>query len=218
MNPEPIMSLNEKSSIINILIVDDHPIIRQSLAGMINAYGPPFVIIGAAKSPEEALVIIESDPPDVVLMDLHMPSMSGFKLIESLRGRYPNMRFLVFTASFELEYILQAFDVGAHGFIVKDAESAEILRAIEVVSEGYTHFPADLARFLCMRERKPKLTEREQEVLNLLADGMTSKEIAKALGIDHRTIETYRAKIRQKFGLESSAALLRFAIDNKRRV
>lgn len=218
MNAKSSLSLNEKSFAISILIVDDHPIIRQSLVNMLTAHGTPFKILGAAKTPEDAFEMIKGSLPDVVLTDLHMPSMSGFSLIESLRARYPSIRFLVFTASLEEEYMLQAFDIGAHGYLVKDAEASELLQAIEVVSRGYMHFPAGLARALERRTKKPALTAREHDVLMLIADGLTSKEIAKILGIDHRTIETYRSKIRQRFGLESSAALLRFAIENKNKI
>lgn len=215
MNTTFSASENEVSETISILIVDDHPMMRQSLVSMITAYGPPFKILATAKTPKEAMMIIEGGVPDVVLTDIHMPSMSGFELIEYLRGLYPSIRFLVFTASYEEEYLLQAFDRGAHGYLVKDAESAELLQAIEVVSKGYTHFPVELTQSLERRSKKPSLTPRELEVLHLIADGMTSKEIAKILGIDHRTIETYRSKIRQRFGLDSGAALLRFAIESK---
>lgn len=215
MNTTYSTSVHKESETITILIVDDHPMMRQSLVSIISAYGPPFKVLATAKTPKEAMMIIEGAVPHVVLTDIHMPSMSGFELIEHLRGLYPSIRFLVFTASYEEEHLLQAFDRGAHGYLVKDAESAALLQAIEVVSRGYTHFPAELAQSLERRNKKPSLTPRELEVLNLIADGMTSKEIAKMLGIDHRTIETYRSKIRQRFGLDSSAALLRFAIQRK---
>lgn len=218
MSIKPNLNLDQKSSAINILVVDDHPIIRQSLIDMLTAQGAPFHVQGSAKTPEEALALIDKNaPPDVVLTDLHMPSMSGFVLIESLRRSFPAIRCLVFTASYEEEYMLQAFDLGAHGYLVKDAEAADLLRAIDVVSRGYTHFPSELSRALEQRMHKPTLTSREYEVLMLIAEGMTSKEIARVLGIDHRTVETYRSKIRQRFSLESSAALLRFAIENKKR-
>lgn len=218
MSIQPSLNLDKKSVAINILVVDDHPIIRQSLIDMLAAQGAPFRVQGSAKTPEEALALIDKNAPDVVLTDLHMPSMSGFVLIESLRRSFPEIRCLVFTASYEEEYMLQAFDLGAHGYLVKDAEATDLLQAIDVVSRGYTHFPSELSRALEQRKHKPALTSREYEVLMLIGEGMTSKEIARVLGIDHRTVETYRSKIRQRFCLESSAALLRFAIENKKKV
>lgn len=217
MSIKPTQNSDEKLVAINILVVDDHPIIRQSLVDMLTAQGAPFHIQGSAKTAEEAISMIEQNVPDIVLTDLNMPAMSGFELIKYLRACFPTIRCLVFTASHEEEYIVKAFDLGAHGYIVKDAEAKDLLRAIDIVSRGYTHFPSELSRALEQRMYKPTITTRESEVLMLIAEGMTSKEIARFLDIDHRTVETYRSKIRQRFGLGSSAALLRFAIENKKK-
>ena len=197
---------------IKLLIVDDHPIVRRSLISLLTAYGPAFQVVAQAHNAEEALVQAELTSPDVVLTDLQMKPTSGIELITRLSQRQPGIRFVVFTASTQEEHMLQAFDAGAGGYVVKESEEGEIVKAIEAVMSGATHYPAGLRRALDRRRSQPALTARETEVLALIARGLTSKEIARELGIDFRTVDTHRANIRQRFGLDSSAALLRFAL------
>jgi DNA-binding NarL/FixJ family response regulator len=199
---------------IRLLIVDDHPIVRHSLSALLGAYGPPMQVVAQAGSAEEALVQAEQTQPDIVLTDLQMKPTSGIQLIEQLSQRQPAIRYVVFTASTQDEHMLQAFDAGAQGFVVKESEAGELVKAIEAVMGGATHFPAGLKRALDRRRQQPALTVRETEVLALVAQGLTSKAIARALDIDSRTVDAHRANIRQRFGLESSAALLRFAMEN----
>lgn len=197
---------------IKLLIVDDHPIVRHSLVHLLTAYGPQFQVVGQAHNAQEALVQAQLNPPDVVLTDLQMKPTSGIELIALLSQRQPGVRYVVFTASTQEEHMLQAFDAGAAGYVVKESEEGEIVKAIEAVMDGATHYPAGLRRALDRRRQQPSLTARESEVLALIARGLTSKEIARELGIDFRTVDTHRANIRQRFGLDSSAALLRFAL------
>lgn len=199
---------------IRLLIVDDHPIVRQSLSALLGAYGAPMQVLGSAGTAEEALALAEQNPPDIVLTDLQMKPTSGIQLIQQLSQRQPALRYVVFTASTQDEHMLQAFDAGAQGFVLKEAEAGELIKAIEAVMGGATHYPAGLKRALDRRQQQPALTARETEVLNLVAQGLTSKEIARTLDIDSRTVDAHRANIRQRFGLDSSAALLRFAVEH----
>jgi len=199
---------------IRLLIVDDHPIVRHSLSALLGAYGPPMQVVAQAGSAEEALQQAEHSQPDIVLTDLQMKPTSGIQLIEQLSQRQPAIRYVVFTASTQDEHMLQAFDAGAQGFVVKESEAGELVKAIEAVMGGATHYPAGLKRALDRRQQQPALTAREAEVLALVAQGLTSKEIARSLAIESRTVDAHRANIRQRFGLESSAALLRFALEN----
>lgn len=201
-------------SSIRLLVVDDHPIMRGSLCGLLDSYGPPMQVVAQAGSVEEALVAAEQSQPDLVLTDLQMKPIGGIELIQRLSQRQPSIRYVVFTAGVQDEHMLQAFDAGAQGFVVKEAEAAELMQAIQAVMGGATHYPARLQRALEHRQKQPVLTERETEVLVLVAQGLTSKAIARALDIDSRTVDAHRANIRQRFGLNSSAALLRFAMDN----
>lgn len=201
---------------IKLLIVDDHPIVLHSLVSLLTTYGPPVQVVAQARSAEEALVLAEQSQPDIVLTDLRMQPTSGIHLIERLSARQPGIRYVVFTASTQVEHMLQAFDVGAAGFVVKESEVEVIVKAIEAVMGGSTHYPAGLMRALERRQQQPSLTAREAEVLALVAQGLTSKEIARNLGIDSRTVDAHRANIRQRFHLDSSAALLRFAMETSK--
>ena len=158
-------------------------------------------------------MLAEQSQPDIVLTDLRMQPTSGIALIRQLSQRQPHIRYVVFTASTQDEHMLQAFDAGAAGFVLKESEVDAVVVAIEAVMGGATHYPAGLMRALERRHHQPTLTARETEVLALIAQGLTSKEIARSLGIDFRTVDAHRANIRNRFHLESSAALLRFAID-----
>jgi two-component system nitrate/nitrite response regulator NarL len=199
---------------IRLLVVDDHPIVRQSLSALLGAFGAPMQVVASAGSAEEALVLAEQHAPDIVLTDLQMKPTSGIQLIQQLSQRQPAVRYVVFTASTQDEHMLQAFDAGAQGFVLKEAEAGELIKAIEAVMGGATHYPAGLKRALDRRQQQPALTAREAEVLALVAQGLTSKEIARTLAIDPRTVDAHRANIRQRFGLDSSAALLRFALEH----
>ena len=197
---------------IRLLIVDDHPVVRHSLVSLLAAFGLPIEVVAEARNAEEAMALAEQRQPDIVLTDLQMKPTSGIELIRQLSQRQPRIRYVVFTASTQEEHMLQAFDVGAQGFVVKESEAGELVQAIEAVMAGATHYPASLKRALDRRQQQPALTARESEVLALVAEGLTSKEIARRLGIDSRTVDAHRANIRQRFGLDSSAALLRFAV------
>ena len=197
---------------IRLLIVDDHPSVRQGLIGLFAAYGQNIMGVGEAHSALEALIQAESSRPDVVLTDLQMKPTSGIELIAQLRQRLPSVRYVVFTASEEVDDMLQSYDAGAQGFVNKEAQASEIIRAIESVMAGSTQYPSALKPALDARVRQPVLTLREREVLQLVGQGLTSKEIARKLDIDYRTVDTHRANIKQRLGLDSSAALLRFAM------
>lgn len=201
---------------IRLLIVDDHPIVRQSLGLLLGSYGASLQVVGSAGNAEEALALAEQTHPDIVLTDLQMKPTGGLQLIQQLSQRQPTVRYVVFTASTQDEHMLQAFDAGAQGFVVKESEAGELLKTVEAVMSGATRYPAGLKQALDRRQQRPSLTARETEVLALVAQGQTSKEIARALGIDSRTVDAHRANIRQRFGLDSSAALLRFAVEHGR--
>ena len=198
---------------VRVLIVDDHPIVRRSLSELLGNCGPAMQVVAQAASAEEALQLAAQCQPDIVLTDLNMKPTSGVELIRQLGQHHPAMRCVVFTASTQDEHMLQAFDAGAHGFVVKESEAGELVSAIGAVAGGATQYPAGLKRALDRRSQQPTLTGREMEVLVLVAQGLTSKEIARALNIDPRTVDAHRANVRQRFGLESSAALLRFALE-----
>lgn len=200
------------SPIITLLVVDDHPVMRESLANLIHLHNPRINVVAQAGSVSEALQLAQMHSPDIVLTDLQMTPLSGFDLLQKLRLSQPNIRYVVFTALASAEHLLQAFDSGAEAFVTKDSQAQELIQAIEAVRRGATYYPAELNRALLRRKEQPRMTPREREVLAWVAQGLTSKEIARQMSIDPRTVDVHRANIRQRFGLDSSAALMRFAI------
>jgi two-component system nitrate/nitrite response regulator NarL len=198
---------------IRLLIVDDHPVLRDSLVNLLTVSSPFIQVVGLASSVQQALILADQSAPDIVLTDLQMSPTSGIDLIKTLRHSQPRVRYVVFTALTDAESMLQAFDAGAEGFLTKDSEALDLVKAIESVMAGATCYPAALKTVLERRQQMPVATPREREVLSLVAKGLTSKEIARQLKIDSRTVDVHRANIRQRFGLDSGAALLRFAVE-----
>lgn len=204
------LSSNE---LIRLLIVDDHPVLRDSLVNLFSVYSPRIQVVGQAGSVEQAIPLSVQLLPDIVLTDLQMSPQGGGELIEAIGQANLPIKCVVFTAMTDPESMLQAFDLGAQGFVTKDSDAQELVKAIESVMAGATVYPVKLKQALDQRAQRPVVTPREQEVLIQIAEGLTSKEIAKRLSIDPRTVDVHRANIRQRFDLGSGAALLRFAID-----
>ncbi len=200
------------NQVIRLLIVDDHPVLRDSLVNLLMAFSPNLQVVAQAGNVQDALVLAEQKKPNMVLTDLQMSPQNGIDLIHALRKEQPSIRYVVFTALTDEEHLLKAFDAGAEGFLTKDAEAHELVKAIESVMAGATSYPAKLKLALNRREQQPSLTPREREVIALVAEGLTSKEIARRLSIDPRTVDVHRANVRQRFGFTSSAALLHFAL------
>jgi two-component system, NarL family, nitrate/nitrite response regulator NarL len=200
------------STDISLLIVDDHPVLRDSLATLLHVHNPRIKVLAQAGGGHEALLLAQQYLPDIVVTDLQMTPMSGVDVLIQLRQICPTIRYVVFTALTSTEHLLQAFDAGAQGFVTKDAQAQELIKAIDAVMTGATYYPSALKQALLRRQAQPQLTPREREVLALVAQGLTSKAIARRLLIDARTVDVHRANIRQRFNLDSSAALMRFAI------
>ncbi|MES2950749.1 MAG: response regulator transcription factor [Pseudomonadota bacterium] len=197
---------------IRLMVVDDHQSVRQGLISLLAAYSQNIQVVAEAQNADEALMHAEHALPDIVLTDLQMKPTGGIQLVQQLRQRQPQIRYVVFTASEEPEPMLQAYAAAVQGFVCKGTDISEIVRAIESVMAGSTHYPAGLKQALDRQSQQPVLTEREKEVLHYVGKGMTGKEIGRILHIDHRTVDTHKGNIRQRFNLDSSAALIRFAI------
>jgi two-component system, NarL family, nitrate/nitrite response regulator NarL len=197
---------------IRLMIVDDHSTMRRGLRSLLSAYVSRFEVVGEAASAQEALSHADLNNVDVVLTDLQMRPIGGIELMGLLRQQRPDLKFVVLTASTQHEHMLQAYDAGAGGYVVKESEDGEIVRALEAVMGNAIHYPAALHGALERRRLEPVLTNREREVLALVAKGMTTKEVARMLDIDPRTVDAHRGNIKQRFNLASGAALLRFAM------
>ena len=202
-----------------VLIVDDHAVVRSGLRLLIDAE-EDLETAGEAASAREAIFEARSLKPDVILLDVVMPEQSGLEAIPQLVHENPDAKVLVLSMQDEPRYVREAFETGASGYVLKEAADSELVAAIREVAKGGRYVHPELgARLVAADSEERKradedpLSEREREVLRLLALGHTNQEIAKQLYISVRTAETHRAHIMQKLRLQSRAELVRYALD-----
>ena len=204
---------------IRVLIVDDHAILRAGLRRVLEAE-PDIEVVGEAPSVERAVFEAIAGRPDVVLMDVMMPGKTGIEGMPAVLQAVPDAKVLVLSMQDDPRYVREAFEAGAAGYVLKEAADSEVVGAVRAVAGGerYVH-PALGARLVAAdaderrRAEEDPLSDREREVLRLLALGHTNQEIAKVLFISVRTAETHRAHIMQKLHLSSRAELVRYALD-----
>lgn len=193
---------------IRLLIVDDHPILRDGLRGTFTGE-TDIEVVGEAGNGAEALALVTRLEPDLVLMDLRMPQMDGVSAIKAIRGSFPAVRVLVLTTFDSETDVLPAIEAGATGYLLKDAPTVELLRAVRSAARGESVLSPSVAGKLMNRARKPpqsKLTKRELEVLTLIADGATNRSAAAALFISEASIKTHLLHIYAKFEVRDRAA------------
>jgi two-component system, NarL family, response regulator NreC len=203
---------------IRVLVVDDHAIVRSGLRRVLDAE-PDIETVSEAENADRAVFEAMEHKPDIVLMDVVMPGKSGIEGLPALLQAVPTVQVLILSMQDDPRYVREAFEAGASGYVLKEAADTEVITAVRAVAAGerYVH-PALGARLLAaeVEERKraeaDPLSEREREVLRLLALGHTNQEIAKLLYISVRTAETHRAHIMQKLRLGSRAELVRYAL------
>jgi two-component system nitrate/nitrite response regulator NarL len=210
----------DKPKKIKLLLVDDHPIVLDGIKSHLCAQ-PEFEVVGDAANGQEALRKAKLTLPDVILMDISMPHMNGLEAMTSLRRQVPNAKILVLTMHDSREYIAQVVRSGARGYLLKDSAPAELVAAIKAVHGGEVHFSPSVSKVLIEEmadgrrptgpEQQP-LTDREREVLSLIAEGLLNKQIADRLGIGVRTIETHRERIMRKLDIHTVAGLTKYAI------
>ncbi|OGF17086.1 MAG: hypothetical protein A2W00_00945 [Candidatus Eisenbacteria bacterium RBG_16_71_46] len=202
-----------------VLLADDHTLVRAGVRKILEAR-PEFEVVGEVSDGDAALAALGTLSADVLVLDLSMPGRDGFQVLREVRQRHPQLKVLVLTMHSSPEYVARAVKEGAHGYLLKDSAVQDLVSAIQSVMAGAAHYsPAvqeELARLL--REGGPPrraldlLTEREREVLKLVAEGLATKEIASRLDISSRTVEAHRANLMRKLDLRSVARLTQFAI------
>ncbi len=203
---------------IRVLVVDDHAVVRSGLRRVLDAE-PDIETVGEAATAERAVFEAIELGPDVVLMDVVMPGKSGIEIIPALGQSVPDAKVLILSMQDDPRYVREAFEAGANGYVLKEAADTEVVDAVRAVAAGerYVH-PALGARLVQAdveqrrRAQDDPLSEREHEVLRLLALGHTNQEIASMLYISVRTAETHRAHIMRKLGLSTRAELVRYAL------
>ena len=202
-----------------VLIVDDHTVVRAGLRMLIDAE-EDMQTVGEAGTVREAVFEARSLDPDLVLMDVVMPGESGIQGVPMLLHEHPEVKVLVLSMQDDPRYVREAFAAGASGYVLKEAADSEVVTAVREVAGGGRYVHPELGARLVAAETEERkraeedpLSERESEVLRLLALGHTNQEIAKQLFISVRTAETHRAHIMQKLRLSSRAELVRYALD-----
>jgi two-component system NarL family response regulator len=199
---------------VKVMIVDDHPMVAEGIQSILETYDD-IMIVGTLGNGQEAVDQIDTLAPDVILMDLNMPRLGGLSATEILLEKRPGTRILILSMHDSPEYISSALSHGAMGYVLKDVPTDEIKQAIDTVMGG--------RRYLCTGAEgslKPKegareaLTGREQTILLQLTQGKSNKDVAEALDISVRTVETHRKNIKRKLGISSTAGLTRYALEH----
>jgi DNA-binding NarL/FixJ family response regulator len=205
---------------IRVLIVDDHAVVRSGLRRVLDAE-PDIETVGEAATAERAIFEAIENKPDVVLLDVMMPETTGIEGMPALLQAVPDAKVLVLSMQDDPRYVREAFDAGASGYVLKEAADTEVVSAVRAVAMGGRYVQPILGARLVAAEADERkraeadpLSDREREVLRLLALGHTNQEIAGMLYISVRTAETHRAHIMQKLRLSSRAELVRYALEN----
>jgi DNA-binding NarL/FixJ family response regulator len=200
---------------IRMIIVDDHPVVRDGLRGIFTG-DDAFEVVGEAADGPEALVVALRTSPDVVLMDLRMPKMSGAEVIRRLREQTPGIHVLVLTTFDNDADVLPAIEQGATGYLLKDTPRADLRRAVQAAARGETVLSPSVAGVLAHRVRTPEqrtLSRREIEVLGLIARGATNREVAAKLFITEATVKTHLLHLFAKLGVNDRAAAVAAAYE-----
>jgi two-component system nitrate/nitrite response regulator NarL len=213
----------KKKRIIKVLLADDHPVVRKGIHGWLAGI-EHVQVLGEAVNGQEAITKTKELSPDIILMDLDMPKMGGLEATRVIRKEFPNTRVLILSMHTDKAVVLQIIQSGAQGYVLKDAPPADLLRAIESVDHNEPFFSPDINQIVLNQylaetgaEQAPtaaKLTKREREVLAMVAEGRSNKEMADKMGVGVRTVETHRERMMAKLKIHSVAGLTKFAIAN----
>ena len=206
---------------IRVLLVDDHAVVRMGLRAFFDLL-PDIDVVGEASDGSEGVAMARRLTPDVVLMDLLMPNMDGVTAIGRIKAELPETEIVTMTSFIEEEKVTAALEAGASGYVLKDAEAEEVAQAIRAAFAGEVHLDPQVARLLAQRMRAKKepepvepLTEREKDVMRLLGQGMSNKDIGAQLFITERTARTYVSNILGKLGLASRTQAALWAVEHK---
>jgi DNA-binding NarL/FixJ family response regulator len=207
---------------IALLLVDDHAVVRQGLRALLEAEGD-MVVIGEAENGREAVIVAKKTLPDVVVMDVAMPGMNGLEATRQIVRNVPSAKVLVLTSYGEDDYVTQLMGAGATGYLLKQSAATDLLRAIREVRAGHEFFSPVIAKRLRQQNREAatagqagaktgRLTSREAEVLQLVAEGLANKQIASELAISIKTVEKHRQQAMNKLNIHDIAGLTRYAM------
>jgi DNA-binding NarL/FixJ family response regulator len=206
----------------NVIIADDHPIFRSGLRAIIEAE-PSFVVIGEASDGHEAFNMIVDKKPGIAILDYNMPKLNGFEVLKQILKLKIDVNPVMLTMHNDEAMFAKAFELGVRGYVLKDSASIDIVSCLHAVSRGQIYTSSDVTTYLFKRASRTakavdglgSLTPSERNILRLIADYKTSREIADELSVSVRTVENHRSNISAKVGVSGSHALIKFAIQNR---
>jgi two-component system, NarL family, response regulator NreC len=207
---------------IRILLADDHTVVRKGLRLLLESQ-PGLTVVGEAADGRAAVSLAERDTPDVVVMDVAMPTLNGIEAARQITAKLPQTAVVFLSMHSDESYVLKALKAGARGYLLKDSAEHDLIQAVRAVTEGKSFFSPAISKMMVedyMRELQERqiedsyelLTTREREILQLLAEGKSNKEVAAVLNLSLYTVETHRGNILQKLNLHSGAELILYAI------
>lgn len=208
-----------------ILIVDDHPLFRKGISTVLRE-DTDIEVVGEAGSSAEALALLEKVKIDIIILDLQMPGMSGIELSKIIKERYKNISVILLTMHKDERIFNNSLEYGLDAYILKENAIDEVLKAVRVVMDGNFYLSPSMSEYIIQKSMKHKklvdenpgikfLTEKEKEILNMIAQNKTTKEIAEELFLSYKTIENHRTNICKKLNISGCNALLKFIIENK---
>jgi DNA-binding NarL/FixJ family response regulator len=196
-----------------IILADDHYLIRNGIKTVI-AQEPGLEVIAEAADGQELMSILKKKRPNMVILDISMPEISGFEALQKIHKLYPDIKTLVLTMYSNVQYCYHALSIGAHGYLLKDDSATELLPAIMQVRSGKEYVSPQLVPAILKYGEKIRLTPREREVLQLVVNGLTTKKIAAKLCVSPRTVERHRSNLLKKCKKKNSVDLINFVLEN----
>jgi len=208
---------------MQLIIVDDHPLFREGLKTIVSR-DHRYSVVAEAGNGKDGVALGREHRPDIMLVDISMPGKNGIQVIRELKEATPKTRFIVISMHSEADYIVEAFRAGAMGYLVKESAASNLIKGLETVARGDMFLDSALSQEVVFKLLQSKsedrngstdpystLTAREQEVMRLLAEGLTSKDVASKLFISPKTVENHRTNLMKKLGLNSTVELIRYA-------
>lgn len=205
---------------IKILVADDHGIVREGLRSLLESE-PGLQVCSEASDGREVLELVEKHQPDVVVLDISMPRLGGLETLERIRSMRLEVKVILLSVHSDPPFIQSAISLGADGYVLKNGRAGEVVTAIHAVSSGGSYFSPAVAREIVQQLRSPKMAEkepfsslsgREREVLHLIAEGHSAKEVAAELKISPKTVEAHRTSLMRKLGVRKATELVRYAV------
>jgi DNA-binding NarL/FixJ family response regulator len=206
--------------VISVLVADDHGIVREGLRRLLEDE-QDIKVSGEARDGREVLEQVQAERPEVVVLDINMPHLGGLETLQRLRAKHPDVKVILLSVHGDAPFIQSAISLGADGYVLKNGRAAEIVTAIRAVTKGGSYFSPVVAREIVEQLRTPRehshdpfsvLSTREREVLHLIADGLSAKEVATQLNISTKTVEAHRTSLMRKLGVRKATELVRYAL------